>query len=281
MVTLSSLYTNVKYMLARGGIENRLEAQQLIRLVTGFDRSCIATQPETEISEELARRIAALVEKRISGCPLQYILGSWEFFGYEFSVGEGVLIPRADTEILVEAALELLNGCESPSVVDLCSGSGCIAVTLDKQLSGADITAVELMPEAARYLTENIRRHSSSVKYLCGDVLDSRTAARFSMLDCIVSNPPYLTADDMSELQPEVAREPESALFGGSDGLDFYRAMTPIWTDTLKQGGSLLYEIGCGQHDDVADILDRSGLRDITMKKDLAGIIRVVSGKRP
>lgn len=282
MVTLSALYTNVKYMLSKGGIENnRLEAQQLIRFVTGFTRSGIAAVPETLISEEHVRRMSALVEKRINGYPLQYILGVWEFFGYEFSVGEGVLIPRADTETLVEAALEQLNGCEAPVIFDLCSGSGCIAVTLDKELPCADITAVELMPEAARYLTENIRRHNSSVKYLCGDVLDRTFAERFSQLDCIVSNPPYLSSEDMASLQREVSREPESALFGGSDGLDFYRAMTPVWRGALKSGGCILYEAGDGQHDSVAEILDKCGFRDILMKKDLAGIVRVIGGKMP
>lgn len=280
MVTLASLYANMRSMLERSGIpDSRFEALQLLKYVTGFERHHIASQPSTAIDDEHVKRISSLLDERITlRRPLQYILGSWEFYGYEFSVGDGVLIPRPDTETLVDCALECLRGAINPCVADLCSGSGCIAVAIDKKLPEADVTAVELSDDAIPYLEKNIHKNNAAVKIIRGDVLDNTLVQRFSSLDCIVSNPPYVTDSEMDTLQKEVCCEPEMALRGGKDGLRFYREMTPIWKNVLKQGGAMLYETGDGQADAVCEILSAEGFSDVDAVKDTAGLYRVVRG---
>lgn len=238
-------------------------------------------RPSEPVPPDKEALIRALVQKRTEGQPLQYLLGKWEFFGYPFFVGEGVLIPRPDTEILVEQVLDICREqkCRSPRIADLCSGSGCIAVTLKKQLPGADVTAVELSDTALDYIRRNAQLNSADIRIFPGDVLSEDTAAALGVFDIIVSNPPYLTQEDMDTLQAEVRREPSMALFGGTDGFDFYRAMTPLWKRSLKPGGWLCYEYGMGQHDGVKNILAGNGFENITLRRDLAGIIRTAAAQ--
>ena len=153
-----------------------------------------------------------------------------------FYVGEGVLIPRQDTETLVETVLKIKLP-ENPKILDLCSGSGCIAVSLALNIKNADVTAVEISDKAAEYIKKNAELNNTDLNIVKDDVLSEKTAEIFSGIDAIVCNPPYLTADDMKSLQKEVTFEPETALFGGKDGLDFYRNITKLWKDCLKSGG--------------------------------------------
>lgn len=227
-------------------------------------------------------KVYDLIEYRCKGNPLQYVLGEWDFWRYTFRVGEGVLIPRPDTETLIENVLDICgkNNMRSPKILDLCSGSGCIAVTLDKEIPMSDVYAVEKFDKAFEYLEENIRRNNSDVTAIRADVLLSGTAGKFRDFDIIVSNPPYLTAQEMTELQPEVQCEPETALFGGRDGLDFYRTMTPLWKDSLKNGGWLCYEFGMGQHDEICKILAGNGFENIKLTRDSGGIIRTAAAQK-
>lgn len=196
-----------------------------------------------------------------------------------FYVGEGVLIPRQDTETLVETVLKIKLP-ENPKILDLCSGSGCIAVSLALNIKNADVTAVEISDKAAEYIKKNAELNNTDLNIVKDDVLSEKTAAIFSGIDAIVCNPPYLTAEDMKSLQKEVTFEPETALFGGKDGLDFYRSITKIWKDCLKSGGILAYEIGMGQEDAVMKILEENNFINIEMTEDLSGIIRVVRGEK-
>lgn len=229
-----------------------------------------------EVPADIEERIRSLVKRRAEGYPLQYLLGEWEFYGYPFKVREGVLIPRPDTEVLIEDVLGICreNGLREPRIADLCSGSGCIAITLKKQLPEADVYALELSDTALDCMRENAALNCADIHIIKGDVTAPETAEMLCGLDIIVSNPPYLTAGDMSELMTEVRYEPETALFGGDDGLDFYRAMTPLWRDSLRDGGWLLYEYGLGQHNDVEKILKENGFENISLSRDTAGIIR-------
>lgn len=239
-------------------------------------------RPNEEVSSDAEKTVLDLTERRSSGYPLQYLLGEWEFYGYTFKLNENVLIPRPDTETLIGNVKEICsrNGLKSPKIADLCSGSGCIAITLKKEFSTADVYAVELSDGALDIIKTNAALNNADVHIIKGDVLDPGTAAMFRDYDIIVSNPPYVTAKEMSELQREVRYEPEMALFGGEDGLDFYRTMTAVWKDSLAENGWLIYEYGDGQHSDVEKILINNNFSNITMTRDLAGIYRTVSAQK-
>lgn len=238
--------------------------------------------PNESVNSETAEKIHALVSERSKGYPLQYLLGEWDFWKYRFKVGKGVLIPRPDTEILIENVLDICrkNDLKSPKILDLCSGSGCIAITLGKEIPHSQLYAVENSDTAFEYLEENIRLNNADVKAVKADVLIPETAEKFEGFDIIVSNPPYLTAEEMQDLQKEVQAEPESALFGGDDGLDFYRAITEIWSKCLKTGGYICYEFGMGQHEAVSGILKSNDFINISLTKDTGGIIRTVTAKK-
>ncbi len=189
-----------------------------------------------------------------------------------------MLIPRPDTETLVDYVLEFARDMTDPKIVDLCSGSGCIAIAIDKNIPNAQIHAVEVSQGAADYLRQNIELNSSAVQLVVGDVLDTNVVDSFNELDIIVSNPPYLTDEDFKSLQKEVSFEPKMALYGGEEGMTFYREITEKWGRSLKTGGLLAFEIGIKQEDSVKEILEQNSFRDIDYRCDLNGIIRVVAG---
>ena len=202
-----------------------------------------------------------------------------EFYGLPFIVGPGVLIPRADTETLVETGLSFLKDRAAPRVLDLCSGTGCVAMALAAHLpKEAIVYALEKEPKAFSYMEQNQKALQSAVQLLLDDALcPSFSEGAF---DLITSNPPYLSEEDRKTLQREVSFEPESALFDGGDGLYFYRALTKIWKDRLKPGGMLAYEIGQGQEEAVRQELLQHGFVRIRLVNDLAGIVRVVCGEK-
>ncbi len=236
-------------------------------------------RPDETVPDEAEETLRNMTKRRCQGEPLQYILGEWEFYGLPFKVGEGVLIPRPDTETLVDQVIDICRerGLSSPRIADLCSGSGCIAVALKKQLPEAEIWAVEISDKAYGYLCENTALNGTDIHTVKADVLKKETAGMFSGLDIIVSNPPYLTSEEMNDLQREVACEPGLALFGGSDGLGFYRAISQLWRRSLKNDGVIAFEFGMDQHDQVASILSDSGFSCPKIRRDTQGIIRTVS----
>lgn len=229
---------------------------------------------------ETAEQAWETAQRRAAHEPLQYLLGKWEFYGLTLTVGRGVLIPRADTETLVEAVLTRLRGTTAPRIADLCTGSGCIALALKSQRADASVCGVELSTEALGYAAENRSLLGLEVQLVQADVLKAQTAAQLHGLDCIVCNPPYLTAEDMQHLQQEVQYEPASALDGGTDGLHFYREIARLWRDALKQGGILAFEVGIYQADAVSAILRENGFVCIEAVRDLNGIERAVIGTK-
>lgn len=268
-------------LLAEGGNDNpRFEAEQLLMKICGVTRNDVLMFPELPVTEEQLSAAERLIRRRLAGEPLQYILGEWEFYGLPFYVGEGVLIPRQDTETIAELAVEFARAHLRPGFLaaDLCAGSGCIGIALAK-LAGVPVRLLELSEQALGYLRRNIVLNG--VERLCeavpADVLSQETADLLPALDLIVTNPPYLTAEDMGRLQTEVGFEPETALYGGEDGLDYYRRMIPLWGARLKPGGMLAAEIGMGQEKDVMRIFEESGIIP-QYKKDMCGIIRVIYG---
>ncbi len=259
-----------------------LEAKELMGLAVGKD--CRGTEFEElmwqECSESTEQSFFDLVVRRLSGEPLQYIIGEWDFCGLHFKVGRGVLIPRQDTELLIDIAVKLYKNSDSISVIDLCAGTGCIGLTLEQKLRVSELTLIEKYTDAFEYLLENKLALGSSAHIVKGDVTDETLTEQQMQADLIVCNPPYLTAADMGQLQKEVRAEPVEALFGGEDGLDLYRAVTRLWKHKLKEGGALLFEIGASQADEVMQLMIQHGFRDVRVKKDYAGNDRAVIGFR-
>lgn len=280
-MNIGSLRKTCIRTLEDGGVDNaQFDAEQLLMKFCGVTRSDMLLFPALDIPEDKARAALEAVSRRLSGEPLQYILGEWEFYGLPFYVGEGVLIPRQDTETIAELAVSFARARKGAGFLaaDLCAGSGCIGITLAK-LAGVPVKLLELSEQALGYLRRNIELNGVQrlCEALCADVLSEDAAGKLPPLDLIVTNPPYLTAQDMRELQTEVAHEPETALFGGEDGLDYYRRMIPLWGAKLRDGGMLAAEIGMGQEKDVMRIFEECGIA-AQYKKDLCGVVRVIYG---
>lgn len=280
MVTVGELYTNLKSMLRLMNIEEySFEAKLIFEKAFESELPRILMNRDSAVPENILKDIQDMAEKRRNGLPVQYIVGEWEFYGYPFKVGKGVLIPRQDTETLVDYVLEICrrNNIKSPKIIDLCSGTGCIAITLKKEIPDSEVYALELSENALEYLEYNKKLNNTDIKIIKADVLEDNSRKNLPVFDIIVSNPPYLTKQDMLELQKEVQAEPESALYAGEDGLYFYKKITPLWKKSLKKGGIIVYEIGINQHDSVSDILKSDNFEKVEFIKDTAGIIRVVS----
>ncbi len=281
MVTVGELYANLKSMLRIMNIDEYVfESKLILEKAFNSELPRILMNRDSAVPEKILSDVQHMTELRKNGCPIQYILGEWEFYGYTFKVGTGVLIPRQDTETLIDYVLESCrkNNIKSPKIMDLCSGTGCIAITLKKEIPDSEIYALENSNIALTYIKSNSELNQADIKIIKGNVLWDFYTRDLSDFDIIVSNPPYLTAQDIKELQPEVRFEPFSALYGGDDGLWFYGKITPVWKKILKSGGLLVYEIGMNQHDSVSDILKSNNFNKIEFTKDTAGIIRVVSG---
>lgn len=278
-MTASELYFHLKKIFEQNNLDSpQFEAMCIAEHIFAMKLNKIFLEKKTVTQEQKAS--ADLISyRRIQGEPLQYLLGKWEFYGLDFFVGEGVLIPRQDTETLVDKALSLKLP-ECPKIIDLCSGSGCIAIAVSKNIVEADVTAVEISERAVKYINKNMCLNNADIKIVMGDATEKSTAEQFSDIDLILCNPPYLTSGDMQKLQKEVKFEPKEALFGGEDGLDFYRNITAVWKNTLKPNGILAYEIGIGQEQQIINILENNNFYNIQTADDLCGITRVVLGSK-
>ncbi len=238
----------------------------------------VSDSPEFEARELCAAAdsddaLEQMLFRRTAGEPLQYILGEWEFYSLPFSVGPGVLIPRPDTEMLVDKAIEFI-GERKVGVADLCAGSGCVGIAVAASCKNASVTAVEKSDLAFRYLEKNIKRNKVRVTAVKGDI----TEGSFGEFDVILSNPPYIKAAVIPTLSREVQHEPRLALDGGEDGLFFYRAILDNWLCRLKKGGMLAVEIGFDQADEVKALFLEAGLKNIGEKRDYGNNQRVIFG---
>lgn len=278
-MTVGEAYRKTKDILTEAGFEApAFEALCLTEKVFGFNRLALITKgEETVASEEKLAVLAELTEKRLNHELLQYLLGKWSFMGIDLLVGEGVLVPRDDTEVVTSLCIDYLSCKESPNVIDLCAGSGAISLALEKY-ANCKVTAVELSDKAFSYLTQNIKLNNSAVNALNGDIFECHKDIADNSLDLIVSNPPYIKTADIASLQKEVQHEPAMALDGGESGLDFYRKIVPLWKSKLKAGGALAFELGEGQYDEVSRILADNGFGGITESIDFGGIQRAIIG---
>ena len=276
-MTLQSIYTEIKDALNSSGIEDSgFEAKLILKRYLNISDSEFLTLYNREIEKEKELLIEKAVQKRKERYPLQYILGEWDFYKYTFKVGEGVLIPRSDTEILVEKAVEYLKNTKNPQVLDLCAGSGCIGISIAKDYPHSTVTLVEKFDKAFRYLEQNIKLNDAkNAKALKGDVLKGDGGD--GIYDLIVSNPPYIPPNEMDIISPETRFEPETALLGGEDGMLFYKAIIENYKKSLKKGGMLGFEVGINEDEAVANLLKEALFENITVTKDFNGINRVVT----
>lgn len=276
-MTIFEAYNDCKIQLQAAGIEDYVfESKQIIKHVTGYTNAQILTKYTQPLNQFQQNNLTAIIKQRLIRYPLQYIIGKWNFFGREFFVGPGVLIPRSDTETLIDVCLEALKGKESPKVLDLCAGTGCIGITVKGEYPSADVTLVEKYEEALNFTVKNALHNGTDVKIVKGDVL--KTEGAEGLYDLIVSNPPYITEADMKTLQPEVKFEPETALCGGDDGLMFYRHIAKEYKKHLAQNGVLAFEVGINEAEEVAEIMMQNGFRNVNCRKDYCEIDRVVFG---
>lgn len=271
MVIGEAVSSAEKILSEAGVFDPDFEAREIAREITGLDPYIYSRR---ELSTEEREKILSMAKKRAEGIPLQYIFGKWEFYGYPFYVGKGVLIPRPETELLIDIAKKYCN--KDSRVIDLCSGSGCIPISINLE-TGAEAWGIELYDEAFGYFERNIALNNAAVRAIKGDVLDEKLLPDM-YFDAVFSNPPYLTSKEMKKLQREVAFEPETALFGGEDGLFFYRKIIPLWSKKLKNKGILAVEIGETQGEAVKAIMEENGL-SAEIIKDYSGLDRVVFGK--
>lgn len=262
--------------------DESLNARELLGKALGCDcrRFDFEMRLQDSADGAVQGEFESLCQRRLSGEPLQYLVGEWEFYGLPFKVGQGVLIPRQDTETLIDTVRKKAPKDKPLTVVDLCAGSGCIGIALEKYLDCEQVTAVEVSDEAIEYMKQNIALNKSKMKIVKGDITDRQTALDLPTADVLTANPPYLTAQDMKLLQREVTFEPQGALFGGDDGLDFYRHILINFKQTLKTGGLIALEIGIGMEDEVMTMLVRHGFENVRAHKDACGVFRCITGFR-
>lgn len=252
------------------------EAVELLCKALEIKKEYVYTQKSRLVTERENEIFQDLIKRRTAGEPLQYILGFWEFYSLNFDVGEGVLIPRPDTEILVDEALRAAKDMKSPKILDLCCGSGCVGIALAKSLKNSYVTAADFFEKPLFYTKRNAKKNQvSNIDVVKADVFDKNQ--QLGKFDLIVANPPYIKSSVIGELSAEVLHEPLEALDGGDDGLSFYRAICQNFSPMLNDKGALLVEIGFDQGAEVSELFKKY-FQSVNCVTDLSGNDRVVTG---
>lgn len=279
MMLLKDAYKKAAEIISVRSEDALFDSMCLTEKVFGIDRTGYYLRSDEEISDEKYEELIGLAQRRASGEPLQYILGKWEFMGRSFFVGEGVLIPRPETEMIVETALDFLKDKKAPVIIDLCSGSGCIGISVAAERKDSKVYLIEKSEAAFLYLEKNIRLNGvPNAVAVRGDIFTD--ADKFDSVhpDVILSNPPYIESDTVAGLQSEVLREPLMALDGGKDGLDFYRAIADFWIPLLGKGGAVIAECGENQAESICSIFEKSKrVKSTDFKLDYCGNERMVT----
>ncbi len=276
MILKEAFDYSLAFLKTKSADEAEFKALCLVCSLAGVRNSQFEQKKSEAFSFDLLDEKLSLLA---GGEPLQYVIGKWDFYESEFFVGRGVLIPRPETEELVELAIKEAKKFSTPVVYDLCSGSGCIGISIAKALPDSAVYCVEKSKNAFKYLEENIilAPNACSIK---GDIFKPEEFIdSFKKADVIVSNPPYIRSDEIRSLQTEVQKEPIIALDGGVDGLDFYRAIIKNFSNHLNQNGVLILEIGNEQGESVSEMLVSSGFSDVEIIKDIYGNDRIVKAK--
>ena len=280
--TYNDLTLDIRRSLRQAGIEAAtLEARELVCFAAGKDKARLLRDGALYASPEVEEAAWALARRRLAGEPVAYLIGEWEFYGLGLDITPDVLIPRMDTEVLAERAILLARAAgEGARVLDLCAGSGCVGLAVAANVPGCRVVLADVSEAALRLCKQNVRRNELNARVTCvqADALEPPDAALWDF-DVIACNPPYIPTGDIAGLDVSVRDyEPRSALDGGADGLDFYRAIAARWGAALRLGGALLFEVGIGQAGDVGAILAQNQFEQIQTFQDTQGIGRVVEG---
>lgn len=282
-MTYGELYKYGELALEAAGVaEASLDARLLLEYICHTDRNELIVHADRRRSSLEEQFYRTVIEKRAERVPLQYIIGEQEFMGLRFKVNEHTLIPRQDTEILVEEALHRLS--DGMRILDMCTGSGCILLSLLRYSNECEGVGIDISGEALKVARENAEQLHLEASFLEGDLfapladfVSDKTTDR--LFDMIVSNPPYIETAVISTLMPEVrGHEPTKALDGGGDGLHFYKEIVMQAPMYMRKGAHLLFEIGCGQGEAVMSLMRAAGFEQVGIFKDYAGMDRVVSG---
>ena len=270
-MTIKQAITKGMIMLKSNNVESpKLKARLLLQYVLDKPRQYIIVYDNKEIDKQQQWQYFVNIEKLTKGIPLQHITHRQEFMKMDFFVDENVLIPRPDTEILVEEVIKIAQKYNSPRILDLCTGSGAIAISLKKFVPNADITAVDISEKALEIAQKNAEKLEAKINFVKSNLFDKLDNKKF---DIIVSNPPYIRKDEIKKLSEEVQKEPKIALDGGEDGLDFYRIIAEQAINYLKTGSFLCFEIG---YDVIKIIEDEQNYKNTYCKKDLYGNDRII-----
>ena len=278
--TFGSLYIKTRSLLRDAKLTSpELEARLIVEKASCKTRVEYIRDGALPAPIEVVEAAQSYTERRLSGEPVAYITGEWEFYSLPFFVNADTLIPRADSEVLVDCAIKRLRGAASPKVLDLCAGSGCLGVAVSRNVQGVKLTLADISPGALEMCEKNASRNDVAANTAFFDAL--KTPPEVLSYDMILCNPPYITTDEIEALDKSVRDyEPFLALDGGGDGLRFYRAIAAKWKNALATGGYLLFECGAGQAAVVRDILEAEGFTELETINDTAGIARVLIGQK-
>ena len=275
-MNLKQLHRLVKEQLKLASIENQNEARVIVEVATGQEFTNLTS--DNIVSDEIVNLTLALVDKRKSGYPLQYIATTWSFMDFELSVGPGVLIPRPETETTAKVAIDCLKNVVNPNVIDLCSGTGAIAIAIRRAYIVQTITALEKYDEAFSYLRKNSQNYDINI--VKADVFGYESLLVDNSLDLIVSNPPYVSKQEYVTLERELYFEPKYALSDEADGLTFYRYISNAYRSKLKQQAYLVFEVASQRANDVKCILKSLSYGKIEIISDEYGMDRVVVAQK-
>ena len=284
MVKSREAFRGVRDLLLQAGVPDAaFDAGVVMELAAGRDWRW----REEPLTGGEQARLSELAQRRAAREPLQYLAGRWPFLDFELQVGPGVLVPRADTELLCETGARLLAGKPEPAVLDLCAGSGCVGLGLKRLVPGARVTALEKSPEAFHWLQKNAASAlpgsstgAPALRAVQGDVFGFAAQLAPGGLDLILANPPYVTEAELALLAPELSFEPREALYAPGEGLAFYRHIAPAYQPALAPGGWLAFEIGWQQGAAVQQLLLAAGYQNVKCRQDLSGNDRVVLGQK-
>ncbi len=276
MKTLYSVYREAVKMLTESECDSpEFDAQQLVSYCFGYNKTGLLMHSGAEVDEVKLIHFEDCVKRRCNHEPLQYIIGMWDFYKYSFKVGKGVLIPRPETEILVDFAVDKINKNGYKVVFDLCCGSGCVGLSVAKMCSGVQVYCVDISDEALAYTRQNKELLiADNVTVVKADILDGTSFIGLPRPDIILSNPPYIRSEEIKTLQKEVQFEPSLALDGGEDGLVFYKALSEIWYPLINRGGYLAMECGEEQAEDIMSAFSGKAEKGKVIK-DIQGHNRV------
>ena len=278
-MTVRDLFNYGKNILEQNSIENfQNETRWIFESVFNCKSDYLIMHSSDSADENKSEEFLNRIKQRVSGVPVQYVIGEWDFYGETFFVGDGVLIPRPETELLVDFALEYLKNKQSPVVIDLCSGSGCIGLTVARLRPDTKVYMVEKSDKAFGYLKMNKDKFSlDKTTIIQGDIFDGFEKFDIPEADLILSNPPYINSADIASLQSEVLLEPAMALDGGEDGLDFYKVISENWLNHCS--GAIAVECGEGQSDDIQSLFSQQ-CSEVSSVLDFNEIERVVIGRK-